>query len=342
MIKYIGSKLSLKVICSLIIILFAATSIIRLFGLLLFDERLFGTDRIVLDPNSFYFILAMIGLIIIIIFSITINKIVVSRVRRLNIAIDDVVNGNLDINVDTIGNDELSLLTSSFNKMTNELRANEYLSKEFVRNVSHEFKTPLSAIRGYAELIESETDLQVIKDYANIITSESDRLSSMSASIIQLSLLDSTVLIKKEDTFSPSEQIRNTLRLMHTNIEDKFLEFDLHLEEFTITNNEHLLNQVWLNLISNAIKFSSNNGKIVIEVKLVDKRLYVEIKDNGIGISDEDKNKIFTQFYMCDKSRNNNGSGLGLPITKKIIDKLGGTIFFDSKLGEGTKFIVLI
>lgn len=327
-------RLSIKIILTLFLILLAITLFMRFLGIFIFKEQ----DQI--DAVGLYLAVPGTGFFIILAFYYAINKIIVSRIGKLNDAVNEVVKGNFDININIKGSDELSKLTESFNSMTAELKANEYLSKEFVRNISHEFKTPLSAIRGYAELIESQTAENSLKEYASIIIDEADRLSSMSKSIIQLSLLDSTTLIKKEDSFCPSEQIRNILRLMHTTWENKNLEFNLKTEDFLIVNNEHLIYQVWQNLISNAIKFSGQNGKIKIILNKTEQGLYFEITDNGIGISGQDKDKIFTQFFVADKSRNTEGSGLGLPLVKKILEKLGGSISFESNEGKNTKFIV--
>jgi len=179
-----------------------------------------------------------------------------------------------------------------------------------------------------------------MKKFAGIIMEESDRLVTLSKSILQLSLLDSTTLIKKEDTVSVAEQIRTILVLMQKAGEDKDIDIELDLEEFNTATNEQLVHQVWLNLISNAIKFSNHGGKIIISLKKTDKGLRFKIKDNGIGIKDEDKDKIFSQFFMADKSRNTEGSGLELSIVKRIVEKLGGDIDFESKEEQGTKFIV--
>jgi len=292
------------------------------------------------------YIIIPIGMaIILLLFGFVVHRVIITRVRRLNNAASEVIKGNFDIHIEDKGHDELSHLTNTFNTMTAELKANEYLSKQFVRNVSHEFKTPIASIKGYAELIEKQgdnpqPDIIKMKKFAGIIMEESDRLVTLSKSILQLSLLDSTTLIKKEDTVSVAEQIRTILVLMQKAGEDKDIDIELDLQEFNIATNEQLVHQVWLNLISNAIKFSNHGGKIIITLKKNEKGLRFEIKDNGVGIKDEDKDKIFSQFFMADKSRNTEGSGLGLSIVKRIVEKLGGDIDFESKEEQGTKFIV--
>jgi len=282
-----------------------------------------------------------------VLFGIIIHLLVVRRIKKLNDSAKKIASGDFDATVHEGGGDELEELAVSFNTMTAELKANEYLGKEFIRNISHEYKTPLSVIKAYAEWIENEADESSIdkaslKEYASIIMQETDRMATLSKSMLQLSLLDSTTIIKKEDVFCPANQINSILRIMQVKWQDKNIEFDLDLSEFSITSNEQLLYQVWQNLISNAIKFSENGGKIKMVLRQVDDKLCFEIADTGIGMNESDQQKLFTQFFMADKSRNSEGSGLGLAITKRIVDKLGGAIVVNSASGRGTAFGVRI
>ena len=345
----IRSRLSLKIILvhllitgAVYVVLFAAYRIALAAGLTIPE-----------NPEEFdiwlifllYVIPSIFGISIVVFSSYAINKMAVSRIRKLKKATAKVASGDFDSTLQVKGVDELSDLTDSFNKMTAELKANEYLSKDFVRNVSHEYKTPLSVIKAYAESIETETkkkktDKAALEECAKIIMEEADRLSELSKSIIQLSLLDSTTIIKKEDDFSPAEQIRSILRNMQLLWSKKNIEFDLDLEDFEIKNNGQLLYQVWQNLISNAVKYSNPDSKIKIFLKAEMQELYFEIADDGIGIKAEDKENIFTHFFMGNKSRNSEGSGLGLAIVKKIVDKLGGEVAFESEEGKGTTFKV--
>ncbi|MCL2369626.1 MAG: HAMP domain-containing histidine kinase [Firmicutes bacterium] len=345
--KRVRIKLPLKIIMLLFVIL--AIVIIVLQIILAIVRAVMS--RPIINPDApdrwLFFSPIVIGIIIMTLFALAINRLVVTRIRKLNNATKEVAKGNFDITIEQKGRDELSELTESFNKMSAELKANEYLSKDFVRNVSHEFKTPISAIRAYGELLDAEADApkidrKTLKEYAEIIVKESDRLTAMSKSILQLSLLDSTTIIKKDDRVKPAEQIRDILRLYEVKWSDKNLTLDLQLDEVTITSNEQLLYQVWQNLIGNALKFSNNGGTLKISVEGSGQGVIFKITDNGIGISDEDKEQIFSQFFMADKSHNTEGSGLGLPIVKKIIDKLCGQIYVESTVGQGTKFTVIL
>jgi len=341
-------RLSLKIILTLFAVLIAVYIVMSaVFAIARATGFRFPEDREAIDVWVHFMVYAfppILGLSIIALFAFALNYIVVARICRLEAATDEVAKGNFDIRVEVRGRDELSDLTESFNRMSAELKQNEYLSKEFIRNVSHEFKTPISAIRAYGELIETEAeggiDPSTLKEYAHIIMKESDRLTLMSKSILQLSLLDSTTIIKKDDYFRPAEQIRDIFRLMQVAWSEKNITLDLRLEELTITSNAQLLYQVWQNLISNAIKFSNDYGTIRAELSRDEQGVFFTVADNGIGIKPEDQAKIFDHFFMADTSRNTEGSGLGLAIIKKVLSKIGGTVSVESEIGEGAMFCV--
>lgn len=275
-----------------------------------------------------------------IVFFFLINTFFTKRIHKLSKTVTEVANGNYDITVSVKGYDELSELAKNINKMTVELKANVMLSKSFTRNVSHEFKTPISVIRSYAEAAQYADDKAALEEYMKIIISESERLANLSKNVLELSRMDSTTIIAKEDTFSPAEQIRSALLSSQLKWTEKSISVEPELEEFEIKSNENLLFRVWQNLISNAIKFTEEKGTIAIILKKQESDLLFIIKDNGIGIADEDKDKIFDPFFTGDKSHNKEGSGLGLPLVKSIVEKLGGQISFESERGKGTTFTV--
>lgn len=285
--------------------------------------------------------IVMIALILALFVYIT-NKTIVRRIENINVATNEISKGNYDLSVPVSGNDELAELSENFNKMTAELRANAFLSKEFSKYVSHEFKTPLAVIRSYAEALQLNGLSEQTDKSMEIIISEVDKLSLMTKTIIELCRLDSTTLIQKNDVFSPAKQIRSELIATQLKWEQKYIDVIAELEEFEVRSNESLVLHIWQNLISNAIKFTDENGKIFIELKKLNDTFLFIIKDDGVGIADGDKERVFDMFFTGDKSRNKEGSGLGLSLTKKIVEKLGGEISFVSKQGEGTTFTVVL
>ena len=329
-------KLSTKIVLALVIVFIFISAGTRLFIFLSNYSPAHETNNF---SGAFVFVV-ITGFLSLALFAGSVNFIIVKRIQKLNKAVKEIEKGRYDVAIEVEGNDEIGTLMKNINLMAEELRSNEYLSKEFSKNVSHEFKTPLSSIKGYADLIKKgDLSQEETAEYARIIINEIDRLSKLSKSILQMSLLDSANLMPKYEIFQIDEQIRSTLQLMQLEWELKNIEFELDLEEIKYRGKRELTDQIWQNLISNAIKFSEQDG--IIRIRLhKENGIHFEIEDNGIGIKEEDKEKIFNQFFIADKSRNKAGSGLGLSITKKTVEKLGGEIKFESKASIGTTFYV--
>jgi signal transduction histidine kinase len=269
------------------------------------------------------------------------NRAIIKRVKTLNRAMKIVGGGSYDIELVEEGRDELSELTVEFNKMTGELKANEYLSRDFVKNISHELKTPLSSIKGFADLINArDLPREEVQEYAAVISKEAERLSRMSRNMLLLSYMDSTNIFKKDEIFVPAEHVRSILLLMQKEWLKKNITVDAELSEYDMKGSEELTHHIFQNLISNAVKYTGEGGTVKIELTEAGGRMRFRIEDNGAGIPEEDKPHIFKQFYTADKSRSGGGSGLGLSLTKKIVEKLGGHIRFESTAGAGTVFEV--
>jgi signal transduction histidine kinase len=264
------------------------------------------------------------------------NNIIYKRVRKLNYATKEVMKGNYDIELEEESNDEITEVIRNFNTMIRELKSNEYQNKEFIRNFSHELKTPLSAIKGYSNLIlEVEISNEEKLEYASIISNEASRLTELSKNMLLISMIDSKEILPVNDTFNVTEQIRNIIQLTQLSWEEKELSFDLELPDKTIVSNKELLYQVWENLLSNSIKFSPINSVIKIDLQINDNELIFRINNKG-KISDDDIEKVFDLFYVREKSRSNNSSGVGLTLVKNIINKLSGSIKAESSNNNST------
>jgi signal transduction histidine kinase len=328
-------KLTLKIMLALFLVLLISSFIPRLW-VQLFSREL--PNKEIIGSNIFAYGMIFTAFMTLLLFTTAINYLIVMRVHSLSEAAKDIAGGNYDIHLPVEGQDEISELTSSFNKMSQELKANEYLSKEFARNFSHELKTPLSIIKGYAELMDSSiSDAKEIEEYRQIIIRETERLSALSKTMLQMSILDTTTIVIKEDVYNVTEQIREVLQFMQLEYEDKQLELVLKVEEITIKSNQELTHQIWVNLISNAIRFSHPKTKILLSLqKEDDQSLVFSITNQGVEIPKEQQKKIFQLFYVVDQSRHEQSSGVGLSLTKKIVDKLGGQITVKSKEEETT------
>ena len=238
-------------------------------------------------------------------------------------------------------NDEIGELAENFNKMVKELNNNEYLSKEFISNVSHEFKTPIASIQGFAKLLKDDKTTEEEKtEYLDIIIEETDRLANLSNNIQKLSRLENKDIVKLEDKIILDEQIRKCILMFNQKLDEKNINITMDEKNLKVISNEELLQQVWINLINNAIKYTPENGQIEVKLEEEEKYVIVEIKDSGIGIDEKKQKRIFEKFYQVDSSHATEGNGLGLAIVKKIVELHGGTISVESKVGEGSSFKV--
>jgi signal transduction histidine kinase len=260
---------------------------------------------------------------------------------RISNAAKEVAKGDFSIKMDYKSNDEIGILAQNFNLMTTELGNMEYLRKDFISSVSHEFKTPIASIQGFTEMLQDKgLSEEQFQSYTNIIIEETKRLSHLSSNMLRLSKLDHQLIPVSTKPFSLDEQIRKTIVLLEEKWSKKNLELDIDLDEIAYIGDEALIQQIWLNLFENAIKFSTESGTIYIQVKKILNNVVIEIKDQGIGINKIDQARIFEKFFQGDKSHSKEGSGLGLAIVKKIVEIYDGEINFTSEIGHGTSFIV--
>lgn len=273
---------------------------------------------------------------------IAVSTMVILRpVKKLTDATKEVAKGNFDIKVPVHSGDEIGQLTEHFNTMTSELKNIEYLRKDFISNVSHEFKTPITSIQGFTRLIrDRDITAAQFKEYTDIILSESIRLSNLSTNILRLSMLENQAIHEKKSRYPLDEQIRKAVLLLEDQWDRKNIDFDLDLESIEFLGHEELVQLIWINLVSNAVKFSRENETIRMSLKQTDTRVVFEIEDHGIGIPDDVKPRIFDRFFKGDPSRSEEGNGLGLAIVKKIVELHDGDISVESQAGKGTTFRV--
>lgn len=258
---------------------------------------------------------------------------------QLNNATQEVAKGNFDVVVVNDSQDEIGQLTESFNKMAKELKSIEYLRKDFVSNVSHEFKTPISSILGFAKLLENRNlTEEEKKEYLEIIVEESERLSNLSTNILKLSKLESQDIVFNKAEYSLDEQIRRVILLLEPKWCEKNIDFDIDMENISFLADEDLMQQVWINLLNNAIVYSYQNG--VIHIKMYkqkeEEKAVIIIKDEGIGMDKHTKDRMFEKFFKGDTSHSKEGAGLGLALVKRIIDLHQGVIEVESEPGNGT------
>ena len=267
-----------------------------------------------------------------------------SPILKINDAAKKVSRGDFSVRLEekSIAK-EIEEIATSFNIMVKELSNTETLRSDFVSNVSHEFKTPLSAIEGYATLLQDERlSKEEQATYVSRILENTSRLSKLTQSILSLSQLENQEIVLQQETFMLDEQIRRVLLSYEPLWEEKEINIDLALEATQIYGSKSLLAQVWSNLIDNAIKFSRLGGTLFICCGIFDGKVVVRIRDNGIGMSDDVRQHAFDKFYQGDRSHTGQGSGLGLALVRRIVSLSGGTIDLQSKVGKGTEISVFL
>lgn len=265
-------------------------------------------------------------------------------ITKLGKAMRKVASGNFDIRLESkFSTKEVKDIYKNFNLMAEELGATEMLQTDFVSNVSHEFKTPINAIEGYAMLLQGcSQESQEQQEYIEKILSNTKRLSELVGNILLLSKVDHYAIQTKKEEYRLDEQIRHALLMYEQKWVEKEIEFDIELDKISYLGNESLMHHVWSNLIDNAIKFSSQSGMIRIHLKKREGQIVFMIEDTGPGIGEQEQKHIFDKFYQGDSSHKQEGNGLGLALVKQILETCNGQIEVDNTFQEGSRFIVTL
>ncbi len=238
---------------------------------------------------------------------------------------------------------EVGMLQRSFNHMARELDGIEMFRKDFINNFSHEFKTPIVSVRGFAHQLQSGgLTEEETKEYIDIIASESDRLAKMATNVLLLSKLENQQIVTDKAPFDLDEQIRTCILLLEKQWEEKEIELEVDLDPVTFCFNEDMLSEVWINLVGNAIKFTPSGGKISCTLRKFEQEIRAVISDTGKGMSQEEMSHIFEKFYQGDQSHNGEGNGIGLTIVSRILELCDGKILVDSHPGQGSVFTVIL
>lgn len=276
-------------------------------------------------------------------FTFFISKIIIKKVNVLTSAMADVAKGNYNIRLDSDRMVPLKEMSDSFNSMAEDLASVETLRTDFINNFSHEFKTPIVSINGFANLLlEEDLTEEERREYLTIIADESKRLSNLAQQTMLMSKLDTQVKInpQKMKTFSLSEQIRRCIILLQNSWTDKNIDMQIDMDNITYTGDPTLIEHIWINLINNAIKFTPDTGTIRIELKETNADITFKISDSGCGMTDEEISHIFNKYYQADSSHSGKGLGLGLAICNRVATLCGGSISVDSTIDVGTTFTV--
>ncbi|HVI39530.1 MAG TPA: HAMP domain-containing sensor histidine kinase [Anaerovoracaceae bacterium] len=294
----------------------------------------------IISPLIAIFVSTVVGTSI----SIIASEKVLKPVNQLIKATKAVSKGDFSIRVEEINNySELADLLRNFNHMTQELSSIEMFRNDFINNFSHEFKTPIASIQGFAKQMQNE-DLSAgkRKEYTDIIVSESERLANMASNVLLLTKFENQQFITNQTKYELDEQIRNCIILLEKQWSKKNIEIQIDLAPVNIYGNAEILSYLWINLIENAIKYSNDNGHITVMCHETFADIQFKISDAGNGMDENTLKHIFDKFYQGDKSRTTKGNGLGLAIVKRIVELCKGEIAVESKIGQGTTFTVTL
>lgn len=267
-------------------------------------------------------------------------------IRRLSCAMRAVTQGDFSVSVLPVHSpnkfDDMDIMFEDFNRMVQELGSIETMKDDFIASVSHEIKTPLAVIESYAVAMQRE-DLSEAqrREYAATIASASHSLSALVSDILRLNKLENQEILPKAQEYDLTRQLSDCALAHEAAWEEKRIEFDAQLEErVLICADESMLEIVFNNLISNAIKFTEPGGRIVLRQQVSDEEVTVTVADTGCGMDEETMRHIFEKFYQGDTARAGEGNGLGLALTRRVLEISGGSISVQSRPGEGSEFTV--
>lgn len=285
-------------------------------------------------------ILFLLSLIILIFFT----EMVYLPLRKITEATEQYASGNMHYEFQVDSEDEIGYLAASLSYMASEIARAEDDQKKFVANVSHDFRSPLTSIKGYLEaMLDGTIPPEMHEKYLNIVLNETDRLHKLTTSLLALNNLNTKGMLLDRTNFELNRIIRNTAASFEGTCRRKMLGIELVLTGDTMYVNADMgkIQQVLYNLLDNAIKFSHHDSVIKIETNIKNNKVFVSVRDSGIGIPKEDLKLIWDRFYKSDSSRGKDkkGTGLGLSITKEIIHAHGEHINVISTQGVGSEFI---
>lgn len=306
---------------------------------------LFELELIQIDPRDRHvpiLVFALGSLLLGAVIAIYVGRTIVRPVQRIGNAFGELSKGNFNVKIPE--NEkivEIREMAQRFNAMTYDLSHIETLRSDFVANVSHEFKTPIAAIEGYATLLQNQRLPQEKRErYVEKILENARRLSSLSGNILLLSRLENQEMIPEQTSFRLDEQIRQCVLLLENKWSPRQIEFDIALQRLSFYGSQALLEQAWVNVLDNAIKHSPVGGCIEIQLEAQMDKIRVSIKDHGDGMTQEVQKHIFEKFYQGDLSRRSEGNGLGLALVKRIVELCGGKIAVRSAPGQGAAFVI--
>lgn len=346
--------LSATLVALFSVIICAVCAAIALIGSLLVDSELSTVDQLT-SPANIVVAIIVGSIALASAVCIGVNKTLVSPLRHMTLAMGELARGDFSFRIDTKKKGfqvrEVEEFAESFNAAARELEGTEMMRSGFISDFSHEFRTPIMSLSGFAQLLlEEDLPEHERREYLGIIHDEAMRLSRLSERILLLSKIEATTILADTKPVDIAEQLRRAAVLMEPKLSSKKASVQLDMDDCIVQGNADYLQQLWINLLDNAVKFSPQGGRI--DIALYGGRrnekgrpegtdyAVVWISDEGAGMDSETRAHIFDRFYQGDASRSSAGSGLGLSLCKRIAELHGGEIDAQSAPGEGSVFEV--
>lgn len=309
-----------------------------------------GGETFLVLPRSSMSMIALLSLLLAIMISVAIERTIVKPMRSMTWHMGELAKGDFSIRMppnDRIEINEAKQFTKSFNKAAEELSGIEIMRANFISDFSHEFRTPIASISGFAQLLRNQNLSPKERDeYLDIIIDESKRLSNLSEDILNLSRMESSSILTNVSTVDVAEGLRRSIAIVEPNANEKDIAVTVDIDETQVIGNADYLSQLWTNILQNAVKFTPKGGSIKISLKNSQvqktKSVTCTISDDGCGMDESTRTHLFERFYQGDTSHAQEGNGLGLSLCKRIVDLHGGTIRVISAPGKGSTFVVTL
>ncbi|MEK4701910.1 HAMP domain-containing sensor histidine kinase [Solibacillus sp. FSL R7-0668] len=315
-------------------------------GFVLMFQSTNSINQMVEDMNMHFVISGIIGLIVLFLVYALLSKVLTRPLIRMKEATEKLSKGDFEVNLPRLGNDELGDLSKSIHKLAKDLERLKKERNEFLASIAHELNTPLTYLIGYSKVaIREELSEGERKYYLKIIGEESDRMKDLMKNLLDLARMDENSFTVSKEHFFAKPFLESIYKFVLPSFDIKEIKLNLVCESnFQIYADSIRLEQVILNLLDNALKYSSENSEVVLNAYEKDGKTVISVTDTGIGIPSDEIEYIFEKLYRVEKSRSRayGGSGIGLAVVKELVEAHGGTIEVKSKIGQGSTFKIII
>lgn len=330
--RKISAMLTLQTFFVVLIVIVIATALALMYRVVITDMHMIGVLSMLVP------IVVLVTLV-----NFLFTRYIYRYLDKISDAMQKVADGDYTVRLDAEKDQPFRELYRNFNTMAEELGGVEMLKNDFINGYAHELRTPITSINGFAEMLlndDGTLSREEKRSYLEIIASESRRLADLAGNSLLMSRLDTQKIIPDKKPFSLDEQLRRCSILLSGQWTEKELDMTMDLDEAVYVGDYDLMQHLWINLLTNAVKYTPKGGSIIVTLKNEEKFIAVSVADTGKGIPPEDRERIFDKYYQTDKSHSKRGLGLGLAICKRIVQLCNGTLEVESEVGVGSTFTV--